>query len=70
MTSPVITTLNDAGKWEVRANNAHETLLGTFDDTFCRDLFVEAVLGIVLKGDNPLRALEAASPTRTVRPAA
>jgi hypothetical protein len=48
MTSPVTMTMNDAGKWEVRINDERQQLLGTFEDTTSRDLFVEAVFSLVM----------------------
>lgn len=48
MTSREIATVkNESGEWEVRRNDDEQTLLGTFSDSFCRDLFVEAVLGVI-----------------------
>lgn len=57
MASPVITRMNDAGKWEVRINDEREQLLGTFEDTTSRDLFVEAVESLVLSGDGSVAAM-------------
>lgn len=56
MTSPVIATLTNAGKWEVRINDERQKLLGTFEDTASRDLFIEAVTEIVMMNDEFLSA--------------
>lgn len=56
MTSPITTTKNAAGQWEVRRQDGAKTLLGTFDNIFCRDLFVEAVLGLIGPADHNIEA--------------
>lgn len=52
MASPVKAMQNGAGKWEVRINDERAQLLGTFEDTTSRDLFVEAVKALVLNGES------------------
>jgi hypothetical protein len=47
MTSPVLVVRVAESQWEVRVNDSNQTLLGTFYDTGSRDLFVEAVTGLV-----------------------
>lgn len=58
MTSQEITTTkNAAGQWEVRCKDNGRTLLGTFKDPFCRDLFIEALLGLVGRSDIEIEPL-------------
>lgn len=57
MISHVLTTRNDAGQWEVLSNDGNNTLLGTFDNDFLRDLFIEAIAEIVGEADFPIEPL-------------
>ena len=70
MSSHVITTLNCAGEWEVRAKDEHGTLLGKFKDVFCRDLFVEALHRVVRNSDFVSHPAPASSKRQIPRPAA
>lgn len=64
MTSQIATTKNAAGQWEVRRKDDERTLLGTFDNEFCRDLFVEAVLGLIGLPDHDIEPLDVAAHSR------